>query len=227
MFQECRHILTSGHKCKAAALRGKAYCYYHIASRRFAAKKITHMDPLEFPSIEDAAGVQIAINQVLRALGNWRIEPRHAGVYFYGLHIAARLARKSAEKPSQTVRELSENSASESAVTTESAIGSEPAPEGKTGAETGAGESAISTESAPFAESFPCNTTALRSELAPAKTVCEPPLDCLYCHRRDFCPDWELHRSKAIELLARIRAEAAASEENPGLEFCSPGTFDQ
>ncbi len=30
MFNECPHILTSGHKCKAAALRGKAFCYYPL-----------------------------------------------------------------------------------------------------------------------------------------------------------------------------------------------------
>ena len=32
MYNECRHILTSGHKCKAAALRGQAFCYFQIAS---------------------------------------------------------------------------------------------------------------------------------------------------------------------------------------------------
>jgi hypothetical protein len=182
MFQECRHILTSGHKCKAAALRGKAYCYYHIASRRYAAGKITQMDPLNFPSIEDAAGVQIALDQVLRALGNWRIEPRHAGVYFYGLQIAARLARKSDQKPSQTVRELSEESAAEES--------------GNQG-------------------------------VAPEKKTCEPPLDCLYCHRRSFCADWGLHQGNAKELLARIRAEEKAREKNPDLETCTPKPFDQ
>ena len=110
MFNECRHILTSGHKCKAAALRGQAFCYYHTAARRYANITTTSAEPLLLPSTEDTAGVQIAINQVLRALSSHRIDRRHAGVYFYGLQIAARLARKSDEKPTETVRETCEDS---------------------------------------------------------------------------------------------------------------------
>ncbi len=111
MFNECRHILTSGHKCKAAALRGKAFCYYHTADRRYAASSTSAIEPFIIPTIEDAAGVQVAINQVFRGLAYRRIDRRQAGVYFYGLQIAARLAQKSDEKPSETVREISEDPA--------------------------------------------------------------------------------------------------------------------
>ncbi len=109
MFNECRHILTSGHKCKAAALRGQAFCYFHTAARRYANQRTTSVDPLPLPSTEDTAGVQIAINQVLRGLASHRIDSRRAGVYFYGLQIAARLARKSDEKPGECVRETCED----------------------------------------------------------------------------------------------------------------------
>jgi hypothetical protein len=109
MFNECRHILTSGHKCKAAALRGQAFCYFHTAARRYANISTTSVEPLLLPSTEDTAGVQIAINQVLRAFASHRIDRRHAGVYFYGLQIAARLARKSNPPPAATVREVSED----------------------------------------------------------------------------------------------------------------------
>jgi hypothetical protein len=109
MFNECRHILTSGQKCKAAALRGQAFCYFHTAARRYANTRTTSVDPLLLPSTEDTAGVQIAINQVLRAFASHRIDRRHAGVYFYGLQIAARLARKSDAKLSESVRETCED----------------------------------------------------------------------------------------------------------------------
>ena len=109
MFNECRHILTSGHKCKAAALRGQAFCYFHTASRRYENIRTTSAEPLLLPSVEDTAGVQIAVNQVLRSLASHRIDRRQAGVYFYGLQIAARLARKSDEKPSESVRETCED----------------------------------------------------------------------------------------------------------------------
>ena len=110
MFNECRHILTNGHKCKAAALRGKAFCYYHTATTAaYATTSTAAVDPLLIPTIEDTGGVQVAINQVFRALASRRIDRRQAGVYFYGLQIAARLAQKSDEKPSETVRETCED----------------------------------------------------------------------------------------------------------------------
>ena len=93
MFNECRHILTSGNKCKAAALRGQAFCYFHTAARRYTSISTTSAKPLLLPPTEDTAGVQIAINQVLRALASHRIDRRKAGVYFYGRQIAARLAQ--------------------------------------------------------------------------------------------------------------------------------------
>jgi hypothetical protein len=99
MPNECRHILTSGHKCKAAALRGQAYCYYHTPARRSAASRFTRKEPLKFPSLKDTAGVQSGLNQVLRSLATRRIDPRHAGLYLHGLQLAARLARKSEDKP--------------------------------------------------------------------------------------------------------------------------------
>jgi hypothetical protein len=109
MFIECRHILTSGHKCKSPALRGQPFCYFHAAARRYASISTTSVDPLPLPSTEDAAGVKIALNQVLRAFASHRIDRRQAGVYFYGLQIAARLAHKSDEKPTETVRETCED----------------------------------------------------------------------------------------------------------------------
>src|SRR5579864_9034590 len=109
MFNECRHVLTSGRKCNAAALRGQAYCYYETADRRYATTSTALSDPLLLPPIEDTGGVQVAINQVFRALASGRIDRRQAGVYFYGLQIAERLARKSDEKPTDTVRETCED----------------------------------------------------------------------------------------------------------------------
>lgn len=110
MFKECRYILPTGYKCKSPALRDKPLCYFHDTSRRFAAIALTSADPVLFPSIEDKGGVQIALNQVFRGLGTRRIDARHAGLFFYGLQIAAGLAHKPGEKPSQTVREVSEES---------------------------------------------------------------------------------------------------------------------
>lgn len=164
MFNECRHILTSGHKCKAPALRGQAFCYYHTAARRYSRTSTTSAEPLLLPSTEDTAGVQLAINQVLRSLASQRIDRRHAGTFFYGLQIAAWLASKSDEKFTATVRELCEE-------------------------EDGLGN------------------------MAPEKSTCEPPADCVNCRRRDFCANFPRYKSKVEELEERLEAEREAAEE--------------
>ncbi|WP_348262959.1 hypothetical protein P8935_00025 [Telmatobacter sp. DSM 110680] len=164
MFKECRHILPTGFKCKSPALRDQHFCYFHNTARRFAAVSTTSAEPLLFPSIEDTGGVQIALNQVLRGLGARRIDPRHAGLFFYGLQIASKLARKSEGKLSEAVRELCEE-------------------------EDGLGN------------------------LAPEKSTCEPPADCVNCRRRDFCANFPLYRSKVEKLEDRLEAEREAAEE--------------
>lgn len=100
--------MPSGIKCRAAALRGKAYCYYHY-NLRLHRDDGTRADkePLKLPSLEDPRGIQIALAQVLAALGSGRIDTRRAGLYLYGLQIAARLAASIREpKPNEVVRSL-------------------------------------------------------------------------------------------------------------------------
>ena len=163
MFNECRHIFTSGHKCKSPALRGQAYCFYHTASRRYANTRTTSAEPLLLPPTEDTAEVQLAVNQVLRSIASKRIDRRQAGVFFYGLQIAARLARKSDEKLTATVRELCEE-------------------------EDGLGN------------------------MAPEKSTCEPPADCINCRRQDFCEKFEYYVDDMEELEERLDAEREAIE---------------
>ncbi len=146
------------------ALRGQAYCYFHTANRRYATTSTAIIDPLLLPNIEDAAGVQLAINQVFRGLASRRIDRRQAGIYFYGLQIAARFARKSDEKPTETVRETCED-----------------------------------------ADGQP---------LAPEKSTCEPPADCVNCRRRNFCENFRFHKRKVEELEARLQAEQEANQES-------------
>ncbi len=92
MFIECRHILPRGTKCKSPALRGKVYCYFHDRLQRFEqdGQRDTR-EPLLLPSLEDARGIQMAIGQILAALGSGRLENRKAGLYLYGLQLATQL----------------------------------------------------------------------------------------------------------------------------------------
>jgi hypothetical protein len=93
MFIECRHILPQGVKCKSPALRGKHLCYFHEHLERFEEDgQRCAREPLFLPALEDARGIQMAITQVLAALGSGRVDNRKAGLYLYGLQLATQLA---------------------------------------------------------------------------------------------------------------------------------------
>lgn len=92
MYPECRHILPRGAKCKSPALRGKAYCYFHYHLQRFEqdGQRQTH-EPLCLPPLEDAHGIQMALGQILAALGSGRLDTRKVGLYLYGMQLATQL----------------------------------------------------------------------------------------------------------------------------------------
>ena len=60
MFHECRYIKTDGLRCHAAALRGKAYCYFHMNIRRMHSPKISESSQFRMPPIEDNSSILIA-----------------------------------------------------------------------------------------------------------------------------------------------------------------------
>jgi hypothetical protein len=108
MFIECRHILPRGTKCKSPALRDRVYCYFHDRLKRFEQDgQRAEREPLYLPSIEDARGIQMAITQILAALGSGRVENRSAGLYLYGLQLATQLLAQLPEpSPQEMVRTL-------------------------------------------------------------------------------------------------------------------------
>lgn len=111
MYNECRHILPGGRKCKSPALKGKVFCYYHTASRRSATNKVPETGPVLLSSVEDASGIAIALNQVIREFGKGHIDRFSAGTFLYALQIASSLIRKSApgQGTADTIRELCED----------------------------------------------------------------------------------------------------------------------
>ncbi len=104
MFLECRHIRPTGVRCKSPALRGQTYCYFHSKLRHHAqdGSRATK-EPLLLPSLEDDRGIQIAVSQILSALGSGRLDARLGGLYLYGMQIASQLARRVTEIPPQLI----------------------------------------------------------------------------------------------------------------------------
>lgn len=102
MFNECRHIKDDGQRCRAAALKDKPYCYFHMKFDRLHKR-----ESLEIPPLEDSTSVLLAIGQVVRALNHETMDCKRAGLMLYGLQIAATVtARRKLANPADSVRSI-------------------------------------------------------------------------------------------------------------------------
>ena len=88
MDNECRHIKFSGNRCKAYALRGEPFCYFHKRHHAAQKKPPGSMDSIEIPFLEDRCAIQNSLTQVLRAVVNNSIDRARAATVLYGLQLA-------------------------------------------------------------------------------------------------------------------------------------------
>lgn len=104
MFEECRHIMPNGSKCQGIALHGKAFCRFHVRVREVMskAKQQAKDEPFELPVLEDRHAIQLALAQVLNALGSSRLDPKRAGLYLYGLQLATQTVDRNSSALSLT-----------------------------------------------------------------------------------------------------------------------------
>jgi hypothetical protein len=61
-MRACEHIKSNGEFCGSPALRGRAYCYFHltwVGRRLRTQKQVMNMEcpPLELPALEDANSI--------------------------------------------------------------------------------------------------------------------------------------------------------------------------
>ena len=97
MVPECGFILSTGRRCRAVALRGKAYCHAHMKSqsRRFcrpepapAPEPETQPEhQIEVPVLLDIGSIMATLNEILYALGANRISSRRANLLMDGLRM--------------------------------------------------------------------------------------------------------------------------------------------
>lgn len=89
----CHHVKTNGVRCGSPALRDEIYCYFHRIWRHQPDCHPHRPDPngalFELPLLEDANGIQLAIQQVLQALVSNKIDVRRAYTLLFGLQTAA------------------------------------------------------------------------------------------------------------------------------------------
>lgn len=92
-FIECRHILTNGRKCRAAALRGKPFCFHH-AKLHFRVSRTRKPREINPSDLADLRGLRRAAAKALQALSSPLVDTRRAGLLLYGLHLAANLDKR-------------------------------------------------------------------------------------------------------------------------------------
>src|SRR5438270_10972642 len=85
LYRLCQHIKTNGLQCQSPALRGYNCCYFHGAINRPRRPS----DPFALPPLEDANAIQVAVQEVITALLEKRLDNKRAGLLLYALQIAS------------------------------------------------------------------------------------------------------------------------------------------
>ena len=87
---ECHHILPSGKKCRAVALRGKFYCYHHIGPARKRERPARPSNStLNLPVLDSPAAIEQVAVTVVDALANGTLDPKRARLLLSGLRLAS------------------------------------------------------------------------------------------------------------------------------------------
>jgi hypothetical protein len=116
-YELCRHIKTNGLHCKAAALNGGIWCYFHhrlhhshTAFRPTPATRgyLIPGQHIQLTALEDRESVQVALSVVINALATGQLDIKRATALLYGLQLASNNARglHTEPYPTNTVRTI-------------------------------------------------------------------------------------------------------------------------
>jgi hypothetical protein len=89
--QECRAVKSDGRRCHAMAMRGMAYCYFHLPARRRPSAKGRPLKPLriEFHLTGDRQSHKKPTAQLKAAVKQGRLDHRTGELCAYGMRIVA------------------------------------------------------------------------------------------------------------------------------------------
>jgi hypothetical protein len=94
MVTECLHVLATGNKCHAIALRGQSYCQHHSPARRRQASRRNRVRPTTFlgplPEITSREELQHALRQTIHALADGSISVYRAQTLITSLQTLAK-----------------------------------------------------------------------------------------------------------------------------------------
>lgn len=91
--EACQQLKYNGEPCRAAALRGKKFCYYHLHAGPppIEVENLAAIPKVQFhlPLLDDATPIQATITLVCEHLLHRRLEPKKAGILLYALQVAS------------------------------------------------------------------------------------------------------------------------------------------
>ena len=97
-YPECRHILPSGKRCHAPALRGQPTCYFHGRKANLVRYNRERDHTVALPPLEDRGAIQMAIDAVLAALAADKLDKKTVWPYLVAIQSASHnLARAKEE----------------------------------------------------------------------------------------------------------------------------------
>jgi hypothetical protein len=102
----CQHVKVNGVQCGSPALRRKRFCYFHDNYRQTQARLMEDESKVQicnFPLLEDANSIQVAVMHVIHLLGSGKMDNKIAGLMLYALQTAsANMKRVTFETPKVT-----------------------------------------------------------------------------------------------------------------------------
>jgi hypothetical protein len=93
-YKYCQHVHENGAFCGSGAMRGRAYCYFHLRTRarRLAVAQANSQQKAwrpDLPPLENMHAVQVGLMQVLEGLASESVDRRRAALMLYALQQAA------------------------------------------------------------------------------------------------------------------------------------------
>jgi hypothetical protein len=119
-YYECQHVRPSGQKCRAIAIRGHRFCYFHLQARRGHYSSLTpdetvanggpapvpQATTIALPMLEDRSALQIALSEVLRAVAANQIDTNRGWLLLSGLRMASQNCGEEESADNHQIHEL-------------------------------------------------------------------------------------------------------------------------
>jgi hypothetical protein len=111
MYNACRHIKSSGDRCKSPALQEKNFCFFHdrLHSDALGAK----FGPLRLPVSEDFSSILLALNRISTAIIDSRFDARRAAPLIWIQQLALQVVNRRESRNDESIQTIAQNALSE------------------------------------------------------------------------------------------------------------------